>query len=395
MLVKKDDFLSNINLEDKNLTQFTPANALDNNFDNNITWKNTVFLGDFDYKFPIKKLKISISGNFQYFLTEFKNNFKNNLPTNLRENDFNKQTPIFNPNIFVSARLNRMNLFSLNFSQNQQATNVQQLYDGFLLTDYRNFQNNQPLLNLQTSTNVSLGYRYTNLIDYIIINATLSYTKNTSPYASRLRISNILNQQTLVPTNNTPQNYTAIINLEKLLVPLSCKMKWSGLVMQSENINEFQGFTRKQISQNVSNTLSMFSIFKGVFNFDVSSTWSFGRFQLEEKGNSGTQNSQANAPNHTIRSNANITLNFSKELNFTVSGEHFYWTNNKITNQVYFADLKGWYRPKDSVWSFELSGKNLLNRNLLTITNFSNFFISEQTYILQPRYVMLHVERSF
>ncbi len=395
VLIKKDDFLSNINLEDSNLTKFTPANTPDNNFDNNITWKNTVFLGDFDYKFPVKKLKINISGNFQYFLTDFKNNLRNSLPNNERNNDFKAQTPVFNPNIFIGAKISRMSSFNLNFSQNQQVTNAQQLYDGFLLTDYRNFQNNQPLLNLQSSTNVSLGYRYSNLIDYIIISTTLSYSRNTSPYASRLRISNILNQQTLFPTNNTPQNYTAIINLEKLLVPLSCKMKWSGLVMQSENINEFQGVTRKQTSQNVSNTLSMFSIFKGVFNFDVASTWSFARFQLEEKGGGGTQNNQANAPNHTIRSNANITLNFNKEMSLVLSGEHFYWTNNKNTNQVYFADLKAWYRPKDSVWSFELSGKNLLNRNLLTVTNFSNFFISEQTYILQPRYIMLRLERSF
>ncbi len=399
ILIKEDRFLSNINLENKVLDPvnpiiFVPTNTFDNNFDNNITWKNTIFLGDFDYKFPLKKLNITISGNFQYFLTDFQNNLQNIVPispNNERKNSFQTQRPIFNPNIFVVAKFRRMHSFSANFSQNQRTTSAQQLYDGFLLTDYRNFQNNEPLLNVTTSKTFGVGHRYSNMIDYIIISTNLSYTQNASPYSSRLRISNILNQQTLVAApNNGTQNYSAIINIEKLLVPLSCKLKWSGSFFQSENINDFQGIRRKQISQNVNNTLTLFSIFKGVFNFDVGTTWGFGRFLLENDNNR-----QANAPNHTLRSNASITLNFSKELNLVLSGEHFYWTNNKNTNQVYFVDLKAYYRPKESVWSFDISGKNLLNRNLLTVTNFSNFFISEQTYVLQPRYVMLRVERSF
>jgi hypothetical protein len=237
--------------------------SLDSSFINNVQYAKRIGSLEGQYSIRKKKWQISAGGVLQVAGAAFEegNNVQN----------FDNQRVFFNPNINFGKSFGNKRV-SLQYSRSQALPSLNDLVGNYIMKDYRNFQRGTPLFNQTHTERFALTFlqsNYSKLYSYWL---SFFYNKTKGSYINQVYFSDILNFQTFQPINTPIRQYSIMGQLDKLIFPISTKIRWEGMVSQFDQINIIQGGGLRQSRiQTIDNQLFFLSAFDGSFNFEASS----------------------------------------------------------------------------------------------------------------------------
>ncbi|WP_461149503.1 carboxypeptidase-like regulatory domain-containing protein [Spirosoma pulveris] len=294
-----------------------------------------------------------------------------------------------NPSLTVGYDLGKRQKMRFTYSRNNTLPIINNLISNSILTDYRTFSRFIPALPVITSNRLSLSYQYVNWPGLLSFFTTASWASNKPPYSTHLQISNTINQQTTRPIEGTLGQWFVFGQLDKLIAPISLKVRWEGEASRGEQFNQINSTDlRRSQFTSINNTLYFITSFDHPFNAELGFRRSdFTVSTVQPEGLPAYQT-------RLIKPHAVFTLRPSGGWFFKLSAEWYDWRFKTSTNAAQFVDALVRYEPSQSKWTFGLVGSNLFNNQYLVFNQVSNYFVSQQAYTLLPRFIMIRVERK-
>lgn len=343
------------------------------------------FQNDLDYssnnayiltKYSLKLKKIRLTGEFDF------HTLYNKLESDKiqRENTF-----YVNPRLGVEWEINSKHRISSSFSSNLTNAGIIDVYDGFILANYRSFEKGLGSFNQTDSKTASLVYTLGNWSDKFFANFNIIYNENNDFYSTNSRIFQnysqsqkiiIHDREFLSMNSNTDYFFRTISSNLKLNLGIS-KANFKNIVNDSD--------LREIKNLNVNYGVELRSGFKGFFNYHFGTKWNYSKVETSIS-NSFTNNT----------SFLDLSFMIDEKFNFEIESERYYFGNlDKKNSDYYFLDLEARFIAKKNKLNFYLSGNNLLNTKTFQNYSISDISISQTEYRLLPRYVLLKMEYRF
>lgn len=358
----------------------TYTNAADS-FVNNFSWQKIKAYFILSNDWNKEKLKINFRIPVNYFHFKLQNSVSDKF--------------VINPTLSVKYNIGRENSLSLNATSSNNFGNIQSLYQGFIIQNYRSITANNGLLVEQKHKNASIGFSYRKSIKILFAHVLAGYTIINLNTITANDISNVIDRKILLPLSNQQKNWFVNMGISKYLFKLgtTAGMQFNfqkGTIYQLIN-NNLQSFNSNSINLSASLSFNKSKWFN--FNYKpilVSST---------SKANQLKSMPSAIQKQTLIQFQQSLESAFypSNNLQIKFTVDQFY-NNNKITNNktsVYFADFSLRYKFKKLRTDFELLCTNIFNnRELNNLILFSNSFI-ESNIALNPRMLLAKVAFVF
>ncbi|PTX62960.1 carboxypeptidase-like protein [Kordia periserrulae] len=302
-----------------------------------------------------------------------------------RTQDLNRL--IFEPKLTVKKDLNAFWKASLSMNISNDFGDLDQLYYGFILNNYRNIQRyNNPILE-KVSGNTSIGFSYRNPVSSLFINSYYTYA-NTQ---QNLLFGNTVNADGtskfgFFEQDNTIQTHSFNIKASKYF----SKLKTNITLGSNFYIDQKDQFLNGILANTTTNSI----LFQGKLVTNLTD-W----LNITYENNTSISNTKfENQRFDTITNQEHIgNLNIFPSEHQFIGLDLTYYKNN-ISNQPqenYFLDFTYRYTFKKSKIDIELNCRNLFNSDQFrTILN-NAFSYTQSSYILRPRQVLLSTKFNF
>lgn len=296
------------------------------------------------------------------------------------------QSPFFIiPKLTIQRELNARNKIQASYSYGIKNSDLQHVYTKYIRTDFRTATKGTGDLQQVSESMVSVSYNLGNWNDRFFGTLFLMYNKNYDFFST----------QTWLTQNYTESNTIVLKDKELWLlsgqadyyikrIKTNVKFLFDGTQSDYKNsVNDSE--LREVKSLNIGYGFELRSTFKGIFNYNLGSKWTYNQYKTEVLHSYNENNSFLN-------------LNFilSKNLNFTIKSEVYYFGGSDKGKDTYsFLDLGVNYTSLKNRLTFSLVGNNLLNtKNIINYT-ISDVSTAKTSYRLVPRYLLLSVEFGF
>lgn len=283
------------------------------------------------------------------------------------------------PDFYALWQIKKSETLTYTFSISNNFTDVNQLIDGLLLSNYRSLSVGNPFLGSSSVQSHSLRYFKFNMFNQENIFANLSYNKTVNGFKSDARFEGI--NQTSIPTNlfyadeslNGAGTYgRSFLRFYKASVTAS--LNWSRLNNRFAGVRD----VREQFMQ--------------TYNVQVSTN--FKKLPNIETGYRITMNHYDE--NTFVNESPFVRLDYYFLNAFSFNAEyeynHYYDRDDTTDNEYDFLSASLIYQKKDSKWEYRLAATNLLNTTSLNSDSFSQFVTSTSQYRVQPRYIILSLK---
>lgn len=271
---------------------------------------------------------------------------------------------------------------SLNYNKNYGPLN--EMYSGYLLSNYRNLGRNDVPLMEASSQSASFGFEYRNPITtwFARINYRYSGGKNYQIFNTITQPNGATRVEALDQINKTNSNSVGV-SISRLISPIKTTFKVSSDYSHGNSEMLFNSELLKNTTDNWKNSLNLSGDFVDwmTVEYDGSVNLSSTENQLQDNRKVWTQNHQLGLFFYFLD---NHTVSFSGE-----------WMQSKLEEDSwsdFFGDFM--YRftlsEKRKV-DFELSVINVFNKDTYRNLSVGNYTIAESYYTLRPRQFMLKV----
>ena len=330
--------------------------------------------GKLKYKYRLGNLDINLSLETHQLLTTIKNE-----DTNTSDRPFYTV-----PSIGFNWKINQKNVLSGVYRYNTTNFSLSDIYDGFILTGYRDFQKGMGSFNQLNGSFFVANYTYGAWTDEFLINASFLYQKddnyvsNRSEIATNYSISEkiILNSRDFLSVN---------LNLDKFVDKISSNFKINGSFSQNNFENIVNSSNIREIeSLRYTYGAEMRSAFSGFFNFHIGTEWETMQVQTTIK-NKNTDN----------MSFFDLNFSLSQKLTFQIANERYYFGSLDRDNIYYFTDLDAQYVIKKNALTLKFTAQNIWNTDNFASYYISDTAISNTQYRLLPRYFLLKIDFRF
>ncbi|MEX8548270.1 MAG: carboxypeptidase regulatory-like domain-containing protein [Mucilaginibacter sp.] len=327
---------------------------------NQTHWLRKRIYAEASYDLPGDKLKASV-----------------NLPVSLQQIDysdslyhFNQSLTrlFFNPKISVTYKIATEKTINLNCNLRNEFGNIQDVYRGYILTNYRSLQaNNANLTERQNSTFI-LNYSQRKAIVIFFFSVNASYNHITSNNIASSLINKNFQQLVLLPYKNSIDSWTLNANTSKYIFVLHTTIS-GGFLLQSNRSNQIQN-----------NILLPYNTVLN--NFTASTETKFSnQLNASYKVNYSRTKSSSSAaiPNTIVRQALQeAAVNYSPKNNllFNFSGNYYLTIQNQNNHLKYFfADAFARYKFNKIRTDLELNFNNIFN-----IKQYSAVYLSANNY---------------
>ncbi len=377
-LHKTDHTDSDFSVRTDNNQIYRPTTEFKNNFD----YQNDIVLVDAQQTFERGIFRWNVGGTAQWTNAVLKNAIQKNA-------DFNISKFIVQPSLSLSAILgNHQRLTALYFNQ-QLLPSTDQFTTNNIQSGYRDFQKNAGVFYVSKNNNWLLSYNNTDWTRLYAINVGVSYNRSHFYNSYEFGFSDLLNFSTNRPIETTLNQVSANWQLDRLILPLSTKIRLEGNIGQSEILNRVNGSNLlPNNAQHLDNKLYFISAFDGFFNFQASLRYSLSRVVQRGLAESNSQTTLF-VPNFTLR------LRPVTGFSIKISAEQLNWYNANSHDFTNLLDIDLLYHTTDSPFTFSMMGNNLLDTKYIFFTNLSNYSNSQNKYALQPRWLTASISMSF
>ncbi len=272
----------------------------------------------------------------------------------------------------------------------QQITtpNLTELRNGYILSNYRNFERGAPVFNLTTNHLATVLFSYNNLYHQFLGFANLQYFQSRQPYLNRIFIGPLATFSTAEPYLGSNRSLAFNSQADKYFNALRARLQVGFDYTRNQVANGVgEGEIRQNQLETVGGKLSFVTALKGALNFDggISQFHSLvvagGAIADEEKLRS-------------ILTKAYLSARVRPHEWFSarVSAEWIYFNGNTTRTNAFLLDASAEYHTSKSRWSFEFSAKNLLDSPLVAQNSLTNYLISETRFSLVPRFWIAQFE---
>lgn len=299
------------------------------------------------------------------------------------KNSFTK----FLPDASIKINLKKSENIRLNYSMQTSFTDVNQLAEGYVFNNYNSLYSGNRELENSLYHNVSLNYFSFNMFNYTNIFGSINYSKRADVIKSNTEFIDVNSVRTSINSAFADETLSARASFQKSF--RKYKVRLGGNVSQSKSnslitnrqTNTAENRLTKTFSQSYNSKIS--TNFREIPNFDIGYNVSINKSDI-----GGAINKFA-----THSPYFNFDALFLKEFVFTSR-----YTYNKVVNGGKTIDEYGFlradltYQKKDSKWEYSLSATNLLNSTGLNQNSNNDIYVSNTSYIIQPRIAMFTVK---
>ncbi len=351
-------------------------------FKNGVDYQNDIVLVDVQQTFKTGVFRWNVGGTAQWTNAILKNTVQKNA-------DFSISKFILQPSLGLSATLDAHQRITALYYNQQILPSTDQFTTNFVQSNYRNFQKNAGVFFVSQNNNWLLSYNNTDWTRLYAINVGVSYNRSYFYNSYEFGFSDLLDFGTNRPIETTLNQVSANWQLDRLILPLSTKIRLEGNIGQSEILNRVNGSNLlPNNAQSLDNKLYFISAFDGFFNFQASLRYSLNRVVQPNTAENSSQTTLV-IPNFTIR------LRPMTGFSIKVSGEQLNWYNTNSHDVTNLLDVDMLYHTNNSPFTFSMSGNNLLDTKYIFFTNVSNYSNSQNKYALQPRWITASISVSF
>lgn len=351
-------------------------NILTNNFQNNLIFDKSSFFIILNTQYQKKNWKIELESPFKFQVL-------NRIDTYLNKSQkINRFT--FEPLISIKKDLNAFWKTTFSVSLKNYFGDINQLYYGYILNNYRNIQQYETPILESISNNFTIGVSYRNPIKSLFINGFYSYSNSNQ----NLLIGNIINNDGTssfgyFEQNNNSKTHNANLSGSKYF----SKLKTTLTITSNAQLD-----SREQLLNNLLTDVSTKRIqLKGKLDTEITE-WLSIAYQ-NKITLSNTQYENQPFDNIFIQEHL-LNFNFYPTSNQYIGFDAEYYKNNFSTKnqENYFLNLNYRYSFENSRIDLELNWNNILNTKEFTDVFNSSFSYTQSTYKIRPSQLLLSMK---
>ncbi len=372
--IQNQNLESHISLFENNI-----ENILTSSLQNNLSFNKSSFYSILNTQYQNEDWKIELKTPFK--LLTFKRN-DNNLN---KEQNFNRLT--FEPSLFIRKDINAFLKATFLASLKNSFGDINQLYYGYILNNYRNIQQYKTPVLESLKRNLNIGISYRNPIKSLFISSFYSFSNLNQNLLFGNKINNdgstsfgLLEQDNNSNTHNLNLRASKYFSNFKTTLTLTSN---ASLTNRNQLLN---GILIDITTKNIQ--------LEGKMNIDIT-RW----MGVSYKSNFLISNTQfENSSFNTIVNQEHLlNLNFYPKSNQYIGIDAEYYKNNFSTEnqENYFFNLNYRYTFNKYKTDLELKWNNILNTKDFTTVFNDAFSYTQSTYILRPSQLQIEVKFRF
>ncbi|NCD69028.1 TonB-dependent receptor [Mucilaginibacter agri] len=326
---------------------------------NNLDWTRKKFFAEAGFDIPGKKLKLAVTVPVTLQQTSYKEP--------LYQLDESLTRLYVNPQVSLKYLTGIENYITLSYNYRNNIGDINNVYRGYILTNYRSLYANNAGLTETKTQNAGLGFNYRKAIDMFFFGINTIYSHTDANNIAYSNITPNFQQRIVLPYQNSTDSWMIMGSISKYNFDLHTTFS-GGASWQSSRSNQiFNGELLPY--QNKITTVNA-----GI-ETKVSSTINFS-YKINFSHNVSQSSAAPGNAFNQLQHNAAITYVPISSLYFTLSGDNYYTHQPNMNDLNYsFADFNGRYRFTKSKIDIELNALNLLNTK-----TYSTAYLSANTY---------------
>ncbi|AEH00945.1 carboxypeptidase-like regulatory domain-containing protein [Lacinutrix sp. 5H-3-7-4] len=296
-----------------------------------------------------------------------------------------KQNPFYiNPSIGVNWKINNNNKITSTYSYNTTNTGIIDVYNNYVLNDFRSFSKGTSNINQLISSSVFLNYQLGNWSDRFFANTFILYSKNHDFFSTNSLLNqNVTQSERIIIKDREFLNFNSKLDFYIKQISSNLKLDLGFTKNEFKNIINNSNL-RKVTTNNYNYGLELRSGFKGFFNYHIGTKWTTSKVKTN-KNNSFTNN----------MSFLDLTFVLKKKFDATLKTESYYLGSLQSDKAYYFLDFNTRYKLIKDKLTLSLNGKNIFNTKFFRNFSISDIGTSAAEYRLIPRYILLKMEYRF
>lgn len=288
----------------------------------------------------------------------------------------------FDPQLHIKYMVGIENFITARYNFRNSIGNIEDVYHGFILKDYRTLYANNADLTERKNQTAALGFNYRKSLTLFFWSVNVSYDHVSANNIATSIISDNFQLRTVLPFQNVTNSWTANGYISKYSFALRTTFS-GGILWQNNHSNQIQN-----------NTLLPYNTITTDLNFGAETkvtdqvTFSYKANLYQTRTRSSTD-----APTYHINElvqQAAINYNPSDDLLFKLSGEHYITYQSQANDLKYFfADASMRFRIKKWKTDLELNAINFLNVKTYNSLYLSANTLTASSFALPGRIVIL------
>jgi len=315
------------------------------------------------------------------------------LPLSLQQIDYsdslyslNKQLNrlYFNPQLRVKYQTSPENYLTLMYNYRNQTGTIEDVYRGYILTDYRTLLANNADLTESASQTAAVGFNYRKALTIFFASINVLYNHIASNSISSEVITNSLQQRVVLPFPNSTNSWTVSSTVSKYAFALTTTFS-GGLSWQNNSSVQIQNKALLPFNTSAETAyLSADTKVSDQVNFSYKAT-------LTQTDSHSTVEASAFHIDQLLQQ-ASVNYNPSDDVQFKLSGEHYFTRQQGNPDLKYFfADASAKFHIQKWKTDLELDANNFLNVKTYNALYLSANTLTASSYTLPGRIILLKV----
>lgn len=326
------------------------------------------------YTYINKKLKIVPGFNLinisQYYENQISNKKSEILSTRLL------------PNIFISYNLNNHNILSFKHENIINTLPIKSIFPSYINTNFRQGNFGADSLNYLSNKTYTFNFQHGNFTDILFVNSFFNYSYyNTFLSDEILQSQNSLYSKKIFA--NDKSAYTFYFSIDRFFKSLHSNINFNYINYTTFSTNTINNQVLKNFKiESNRYIVKVRSVFKGIFNYSISTNFDFIKSNTLQSYNSNLNN----------QSNIDLNFNFNNQ-NLQINLEKYYINiYSKHNQQFSFLDLRYDYSFKNTKYKFSFFLNNILNTShyFTNVPTQTGFVMSD--YKLRGRNFLISVQ---
>jgi len=347
---------------------------------------NDISISYLNYSFGVKT-EISLSGFVGS--VEIPIHHYNVIATNNLSERASEERPLaILPKVGIKYDINNHIEFSANYGLFKRVYSIDKYANENIMINYRTNERYDESIKIYDESNVNVSLKYSNPINLIFASVGLSHSRKRSPF---------IVQSAITPTgfiDNFSVNQQTI-QLNRLYSFLFSKKFIDLKTYVSFNMNFISGETPIVINQGDEEILKNLGI-SSTLNFDVNLSrkidFLLGTKLLNFRTLSDNRN-LATVYNFELLPSMSFTL--SKTLNLKLKAQIAKQSFESNSNRFHFVDAQLSYTSANKSWIIDMSCQNITNVGSYTEAFHNSFSLLNESRLIRPRQILIHITRSF